>query len=1188
MKIPRGIGHTNPQNKWMIGLALLAMVIHLHSCTPIELGEFRGYPRESLNLGRVGMLLMTESVYLAKDCKVVILGQASTPSGVGLAVMDTDPNEQPPAGQVRVKVPTYLLATTGINPGEWGFKLTCADITGIGIFRVLSTDWISASEWANVSLYVNRKQEEVTFLPLDNFEGQNLSMKIAGSSDPAWILQSRLSSLKFYENDDMGVLRPVSTKTFEKILSLREHRWDRPDRLTSLEDLSSVIAVVETQGLSVGYYELEHSQSLGLVYVFTGRKYMDPGKNKKLSHCFPTVRKGKVINYYCLFEELDAKKPGPIVYFDLASTNEQLEGRVFGDVRAVLASEPMWSEDKTCLLAIGLDGKRKILCMDATRGLGQIEYNLDGYFLGNRVKINIGEECTLDAADLDEEEFRFPSSAVFTCSSGKRVAAAVRMVPSVDAKDPPAWKVTTVREISENIDVLCVDDEDVVLYDGQTMTVMGGKTRPGENIKIAINGPVQNVHCLHNHILMIGGGKKPVLLDVARRIWHRVARRLIASVPLPPGSEKLKVAMGYMPVVYSINKRDEVEGTMMYIPVAGLLSLVRGDHRYSLVLTNGNTSVPVEVNVQRGREERLEVRKIRSLSEAVPGEVYNLRDYFKVSGQIYSLDYSPRVHSVYMYADRVSLENTYTHKAEGSQFAVEDCFVDSLERVWTDGQGKVHRLEGKILQPSRYIGTVQTDIPLGLTGHIESGGLLVQGYYVDRTGTVRTTDIIKLGGDFSAELFQSPQVERGRGQGKIRIYWRAGMSREIDYQYTPEDKMITIRAGSEEAQWRDPDRIGIYRLAVVEEHDNERINPCVHIRAEGGDLDIPLIYPICGITGGWVNRVQLFNLTNSTDGVEFELLVQPSRESGNEILTWWKIYTNLRENNAWVSKDRLIVRTERLGELGGLAYHIVRSVQRVGAGICVLSEYRDNTAGGGVGLYESYYLPPSIYPLLMQRFSDDRTDWDKYELRIESSKSSIKRVFANHQNNSATVSDVLFFPSQIRLSKHTATIHVKYPFTLDFNRGSHIESNFFIDLKQYYPDDGKTDDDDVRPNPKPVPDDGKDPDSKKSGRSSRLWFIWGIILLIFFIGGLDLYLRRHKHLHDHSHSDISDESHHEEKQNIHQIKEIEPHAEASVKSVHSARSAHSPEIDSPTRSLDKRDSKPSKDLPGDKGYAEEI
>ena len=387
--------------------------------------------------------------------------------------------------------------------GDFSYTLKCGDDVGNGLIRVAEAGKFNVGDGAYVQLtfdnstVVNRSQ----YVAFSGVEGDNISVVLDSDSESSYFGNyiGKVHDLKFYVRKDDS-LSEVSPSSFSKILPIREPNVYQQTGLIDSREIFGTIAVLEEDEVTVSKYELQSDDKLGLVYVYVSKQTLVHDKSYALSHCFPTLRDRKVLNYYCTYESTDSKKGGDIIYYDISSTNESIESRSFSDVKSILAAKPIINDGRTCLLAVGTDGQRKVLCLDASAGFNRTDANKDTYFSAKTVKIRHGDQdCYLKFEKIDETDFRFDDAAIFECASGEKLLASFDIGNSYD-KDPEYSNVRSFTVIPVGATPLCASDDELayLIASNTTLVLRGGRNRPGQLVKIPLkidSSTLDKIHC---------------------------------------------------------------------------------------------------------------------------------------------------------------------------------------------------------------------------------------------------------------------------------------------------------------------------------------------------------------------------------------------------------------------------------------------------------------------------------------------------------------------------------------------------------------------------------------------------------------------------------------------------------------------------------------------------------------------
>ena len=1074
---------------------------------------------DTINIGQLGDLFNTSKTYSARDCEArfqddKIVGNST------LEIQDVDINEDARKGSVLPKVPAYLLAKV-TKAGDFSYTLKCGDEAGNGLIRVAEAGQFNVGDGAYVQLtfdnstVVNRTQ----YVAFSGVEGDNISVSIDPKSSDSYFGNyiGKIHDLKFYVRKDDS-LSEVPPSSFSKILPIREPNVYHQSGLIDNREVYGTIAVLEKDEITLSKYELQSDDKLGLVYVYVSKQTLTHDGSYVLSHCFPTLRGGKVLNYYCTYESNDTKKGGDILYYDISSTNESIEARQFSDVKSILAAKPIIRDGRTCLLAVGNDGVRRVLCLDASAGFNRTDANKDTYFSGKSVKIRHGDQdCFLKLDKIDETDFRFDDAAIFECASGEKLLASFDLGNSYDT-EPEYSNVRSYMVVPVGATPLCVsDDELAYLTDSNTTLVLrGGKNRPGQLIRIPLkidSSSLDKIHCGQDSILMLLSSKKTSnLVDVKRALRGDSFTRVNSIVPLKYKQDTIKVSTLNSAILYVQGKKG-VSNVVQYNNFLGLLRVLNPKdtsvkkHKVDLIFSNGKDKQKVTYETELIADSVFTVEETgKTFKDLEPDHNYKLRDYLSIRGQVSKIDSDPKVHSVYWWPDTVDFNNSHDGSAAASRFVVDGNFVDTDKKTYAKKDGDEHKLEGEVISPSRYLGnTIISGQEVAFIGKKDGKTVFVQGWFVNKQGVVQGTEPVKLDGSYGDEYFRAPRLATISKKNVIGFNRGDGKLTGVQYNMNPDDNSFTFINTDEqiEGDWSDESMIGDYSIKPA--NKDAGVTSCAHFKLDGGDLSHSQTYSLCNITGGSSDRVIIRNITRDpvSRKVSFDVINYPCESFGVSQVSLWRIDSNLIGNDGTpvVPADFVYNATLRR-KFGGLRTHDIKEIYDFGDEAIVLSSRdEDNRAK----LYESYYGSAGDSPYFQNAYSVDNFDYRWYDLKFVQFGDKIKRVFSNYDRDYNSVSDIAFQEATLHLSKHVATDHVKTPFNLRFNNQVTLKS-VLLSLDKYYPDDHKTDDDDIKPHPPPGPEPGPTPDHHP--RRSRLWIILGILLLIILIGAADLYLRR--------------------------------------------------------------------------------
>lgn len=1075
---------------------------------------------DSIHVGAVSKLLGTSRKYRIDECEAEFLDPKAAGSSE-LLISDKDINEPESKAGSRE---THLVAKLKCTAGNLGYKLKCGEESGIGIIEAHIVNELIVSPESSIQLELNADQADKTrYTFLRGVQGNNISAAVK-SEDKSEYFEAYLGGLRdlhFYEKKDDGSLLEVRTFNFDKILPIREFDTDSQGAQKE-RDLISTIAVVQDDGSTVSYYDLEFNQKLGRVYVHAGNKALKVAKGYTLGHCFPALRDGRLTNYYCTYEDSDAKKQLPIVYFDIASTDDQLEIREFKAVRSVLSAKPM-IDGRTCLLALNEDRQRKVLCFDARNGFDKTSDNEDSYFASHTVKVNIdGQDCLLNLDSIDPTDFRFDDAAVFECKAAKYVAS-FELANSYDQKDPDVSVVRSVKKLTNGTVLLCANDEEIAyLNQNSVLTLEGGYNMPGQLITydLGLTTPVINkIHCSASSILLsLESKKSTILVDITRGNRRDSITRVRRTIDLGQAQTHMKVATSKTAILYSTNKKGQIENVVQYQGFVGFVKISNKDQKNS-----GDHNMIIEVSANNGSQiKQLTVRTTvlpstefsvkpkKQMKDLVPGHEYQLRDYFDISGQVTKIDVlSPeaKARNVFWLVDEVRFYNSTNGTARATRFVVDGCFVDTEHKKYTDADGIKRDLEADLLKPARHLGTLELEQPLALIAKRDGDKLYVQGVYLDEDRKVQSTDSIKLSTPVDEEFVRAPRLVKVDGKPRIAFYQgskdKSPKGVAIQYQYSKEDGFKFVSLDDQKiVAWDEDSTINGYTVEKVDPLDTTSLSSCVHFQVSGPDMGVPVEYQVCGITGGSSRRFDIYNLSITHQGkTQFEIVNYPAKTAGVDSLSWWVVSSNLFDDEAGtpVNPSDLKYNATLLKRFSGLEHHTIKGIFSLGSRAVVVAEVEEDK---DQSLYEIYFGERGTLPYYRRKVNDLTTALKYYTLEFALVGATAKRVYVNHAKDFSNVADVDFRDSRLRLSKHAATAQVKMPFTVKFNDEVKVE-DLVVDLDKFYEDDGKTDEDDENKDPE---DDPIKP--AKNIKRTRVWFILGILGLILCIGAADIFLRR--------------------------------------------------------------------------------
>lgn len=1065
-----------------------------------------------LNIGKVSELLGTEQTFSASDCKASIDLSKDFQTDAKLKIHDTDPNEPEPKSGAKPKIPTFLLLETGTKSGTFSYELICRDVKGIGLLTIQDKGSLKVDDSARIHLELSPENASKTaYYLLQGIQGDNIQTSIESKSDLGYFNEfiGKFRYFKFYQKNEAGVVERIFPKNFHKILPIRELNYRKANGLIDNKDLAIGIAVVHKDGLQVSFFDLESDKDLGRIYVHIGDKSIDVQKSYELKHCFPVLNKGVLLRYFCNYES--SKEGDAIMYYDLSSTNEKLEPFYFKDAKSILAAKPM-ADGRTCLLVDSADKSRNVICMDASKGFNKTSENQDSYYKGESIVLDRGENCMLNFSKIDPNDFRFDEAALFQCDGGQAFASFV--ISSSEKAETRSFMM-----LSKDITPLCADDREIAYLteSNKTLVLQGGFNSPGQMIRHPLGietTSISKIHCAQDSILiLLDSKKKTYLLDIRRCDRHSSVTRVATFMDLPDRQTHMKVANSHTAVLYSVNKYGDLVDIAEYNSYLGLIKLINHNyadpksHEAVLIFKNEKGEKQVRIQTDVVAENVISVEIVKIMKELTPGKKYDLREYFKINGQVYNIEViapHPSSRNVYWLPDKINFEDSKNDTASAARFVIDGMFINTADRTITKDDGKELKLTGDLLNPSRYMGTLKLNHSLAIIGKQDADIAYVQGWFVDRKGDVQSTEITKLGWSTGARFLQGVRQHSADGIEYALFYYKdnKGIGLEVEYDKESETYKFRNPEKPKEVDWTLENQLSRYELKEVKPADSHQLSSCAHFTLAGGEIPAEWTYAVCNVTGGSSNRISIRNISAVTSGeVTFDLFNYPSKESGLSMVSWWQVKSNLiDEHGDAVHPAQFEYSLQLLRRFNGLKGHEILKVFTIDESTVVITQIEE---GDKKGLYEVYYGSAGDRPVIVQRFSKEIDQPDMHKIEFMKVGGKLKRVFSRYDRDLNNMANVIFKGATLRLSNHTATVQVQNPFDLKFNGQFNLKS-VFLYLDKYYRDDGKTDEDD-NPKPKPEPE---PPAPEEGTRRSRLWYVAGILLLIAIVGSLDLYLRK--------------------------------------------------------------------------------
>lgn len=1089
-----------------------------------QISEYRSAVQgDSVHVGWVSGLLGTEQTFAASDCEVKFIGDKQGEPDTKLKVLDTDPNEPSPEKGAKPKVATYLHAEVGEKIGSFSYELKCKDIRGFGVLTVHQKGALIVDDSARIHLELSPETANKTsYYMIKGVQGDNLKAEIQTQSDKDYFNEfiGKFRYFKFYKRNPEGVVERILPKNFHKILPIRELNYRKARGLIDSKDLSIGLAVVHSDGRKVSYFNLESDADLGRIYVHIGDKIIDLKKTYELTHCFPVLKSGVLLRYYCTYESSEVGDA--LVYYDLSSTNEVLDALYFTDFKSIIAAKPM-ADDRTCLLVQTDASNREVICMDASKGFNKTKDNEVSYYRGSQLRLDRNEDCSMNFSRIDPDDFRFDEAAVFDCKNGTALASFV-------LGEKEVVETRSFLMIGKDVTPLCVNDRELAyLTDkNRSLVLQGGFNSPGQKIIHRLEAEttkISKIHCSQDSILILmDSSKKTHLLDIRRGDRNASLTRVNTFLDLPDRQTHMKVSSAHTAVLYSINKRGELTDIAEYNSFLGLIKLVNhqytnpGSHQAVLVFSNNKTQKQISLQTDIVAEDVVTVEKKKILKDLTPGKEYDLREYFEIKGQVYVIEVvapHPVSKNIYWYPDQIDFQNSKNDTASSARFLIEGRFVNTADRTVTNEDGSQVKIQGDLLNPSRYLGTLLLDQPLAIVAKQDGDKAFVQGWFIGKEGSVQNTSPIKLSCATSEGFLRDVREKRVGEKSFVVFYDKDGKGIGLEVEFDTHEKSYRFVSPEkvEIFDWIPENQVSKYLIKEVLPESGQDLTSCAHFTLEGGEIPSKWTYPVCNVTGGNSGSISIRNISVSNDSrTTFDLFNYPSKDSGLSVITWWRVRSNLvNKEGAAVHPAQFEYTVTLIRRFEGLKHHTISDIFVIDNSTVVVSKIE---SGDKKGIYEVYYGSSGNRPVIKARLPDQSETANTIDIRFLKVGGKLRRIFSRYNSDLNNMADVVFKSARLKLSNHTATVQVQNPFDIRFNKQTTLKS-VFLYLEKYYPDDGKTDEDD-KPKPKPEPE---PPGPKEETRRSRLWYIAGIIVLIVFVGGLDLYFRKR---HNEQLSDKSD------------------------------------------------------------------
>lgn len=1065
---------------------------------------------ETVHLGFVSKLLGSARTYSKSDCHAQFLDQKAAGDS-SLEVRDSNNGAE---------ASTFLVGTFKTATGDLAYELKCGEEYGVGSITVSPAKSILVSPEANVYLDLTQDQAaKDQFVFVHGVEGNNLAVQLEGKDTSNYFEATfgGLSNLVLYEKSDDGSVAPIKVPGFSKILQIREWNSNKEGVLQD-SDLASTLALVSSDETTISYFDLESSKDKGRVYVHAGNKQIAAGKGYALSHCFPVIKNGQTTNFYCVFQ-VGAKAKGPIVYYDILSTEDELVRKEFSGVSSILAVSPM-QNGRTAFLALDDKQERKILSFDASSGFERTKENEDTYFSGKVIKISLNdEECTLNINGIQPADFRFGEASVFVCKASQ-VLATFDLDNSFDAPNPSPVQLRSFQIIDTKVDVpLCASDEEFITLEDRNTTLVfrGGKNSPGSEIRYPLgieSSAVHNVHCGGDSALVFfASKKKSYLLDINRGSKRDSITRVNSIEDISSRPATMEVTSSHSVVFYEFNKKRAETTLSQYNGFLGLVRITSksdtnaGDHTLKVVVTDGTQRKEFAFKTSIEAEEKFSVAKNKPLEGFVPGKEYYLRDYLTIEGQVSSVAVvkPETTRNIFWHADEVVFVNSQNGTSKGSKFTIGDYFVDLETVSYVNKDGATKKLDSTVLPEARYLGVLQLEMPVAMIAVRADSRLSVQALFIGANGEIQVSKVVKLVEEVDSDFAHRPHLATVNGKPSVVFFKSSeddedkGIAVEYKFDKAQASFLFVNQDNQKVVDWSSSGSIGGYNIKPVESDETSNLSSCVQFKVSGESLPASKHYYICGVTGGSSERVEFTNIRRESDGsVKFYLINYPSSKTSRAI-SWWEITSNLLgQDGTPVAPSQFTPTTKLVRKFNGLKNHKVKKVFNLGNFAVALSEVEEK---GIKNLYESYFGTRGSKPYYIRKINDVSSHLSDYDLHFSVVRGVAKRIYTNFARNFNNVADLQFKDARVRLSKHLATVHVINPFTLQFNNEVKIQ-DLAVKLDKHYDDDGKTDEDDEKTDPE------DDPSKPFKRRKSRLWLILGILALILVVGAVDLFLRR--------------------------------------------------------------------------------
>ena len=916
----------------------------------------------------------------------------------------------------------------------------------------------------------------------------------------------------------------VALSKFKNVFILNSMARSKTSTVLSKTDIESTVLGVSSDGSTFSYFKQNDSPSTGFYYAIFKEVNVTIPEGYAFDRClsFSDREDSKLQNLYCFYID-NAKSPTKeVLYADFSNpdaANIQLS-KIDG-IKRVYVGSSMVRDGRQCFLYEAYAGGKSFACVDGKKGLSRNKDNELVYYFNKQIRISaLNETCFISADTIDIEDARFLDVPVFTCAKANKKIAAIVEVPPTGDKDEVS-KYSSFTVVDESLEFLCIGNDYATYYDATGGSIVSkalesSKSKPGEVLNVTLDvadGVLVQARCGKDNIFsIIESGKKKkveIFVDVSTPQVDSASSsaRLLASQYNPQAYTGLSYSYGTSALIYSVAKDGSISGIMEYNRFVGLLRLFNSDvsktgtYSSTLKLTDGTETNLWTVQtavINEGEDFTISKEQKKPFKDLAPGHTYKLREYFDITGKVKSIESTPKVHSIYWLPDQVLLENEKKGSAASAVFSIDNVFVNTFDKTYLEKDGnQLKKLTGEVLSPARLLGVLDLDVDLALVANWDEHSTHIQGWFINKDGVPKGTQVIET--PLVINRVRNPIAFTYQDKPVIAIFQDFTKAYFIEYFYDKLEKSYRLHLLSNELH-NVPENFLDQTYGIVGVKTSDAISSCVQVTVADWNRTNFRDYPICNVTSGFSNGAFVSNQRKNPDGtVSFDLLSQPSPRSHSNGINRYNVTGKLFEASG-EPVSTFVYKIQQIGRLEGLQGHKIRSIQNVGDGIFVISSKESN---GVVGLYENYFLGGDSSLSYQKKFTDDKTLFDHYDIHYYENGRRVKRIFDNFDTQKTSITDITYQESSLKLSNHTASAHTNNTFELRFNELTTLKP-IQLALDKFYPDDGKTDDDDR----KPTDDDDDDPKPNDKALPSRLWMIFGVLLILLIIGILDLYLRK--------------------------------------------------------------------------------